>query len=210
MLKRMKKVKAGLQHLRGQAKGFTLLEVLVAIGVFSVVAMVSYTTLDTYIDHRERLQVHYGKLERLQRLFILLERDIQFAANRSVRIGGDIEPAIAGPGGNTLLTMTVAQPDMNSPTGVSLKRVEWHQDGEELVRAQWNVLDHSGSLKPTELLVSEEVSDLSLTFWIYSDDRGVDTRESLDSNEFPAGIEVAITLDDGAQYRRLFALAQGG
>ena len=127
-----------------RAAGFTLLEVLVAIGVFSVVAMVSYTTLDTYLDQRERLTVHYGRLERLQRLFILLERDIQYAANRSVRIGGDIEPAVSGPEGKALLSMTVAQADVNSPTGVSLKRVEWRQEGTELIRAQWDVLDHPG------------------------------------------------------------------
>ncbi|MCP4007940.1 MAG: prepilin-type N-terminal cleavage/methylation domain-containing protein, partial [Proteobacteria bacterium] len=40
--------------------GFTLLEVLVAIGIFSVVAMVSYSTLDSYLDQRERLTVHYA------------------------------------------------------------------------------------------------------------------------------------------------------
>ncbi len=181
-----------------------------AIGVFSVVAMVSYTTLDTYLDQRERLTVHYGRLERLQRLFLLLERDIQFAANRQVRIGGDLEPAVAGPEGRILLTLSVAQADISSPTGVSLKRVEWRLEDNELIRAQWSVLDQSGRLEPAELLVSDEIDDLTLSFWFYAADRGgVETRSSLEANQFPGGIEVNVSLQEGASYRRLFALAQG-
>lgn len=190
--------------------GFTLLEVLVSIGVFSVVAMVAYATLDTYIDQRERLTGHYGRLERLQRLFILLERDIQYAANRPVRVGGDVAPAISGPEGQVVLSLTVAQADVSSPTGVTLKRVEWRREGKELIRAQWNVLDRPENTRPSELLVSEAVSDLSLNFWFYSDGRGTETRTRLDPEEFPAGIEVSVTLDDGAEFRRLYALAQGG
>ena len=190
--------------------GFTLLEVLVAIGVFSVVAMVSYTTLDTYLDQRERLTVHYGKLERLQRLFILLERDIQFATRRSVRVDGDTEPAIVGEEGSSLLTLTVAQPDVTSATGVSLKRVQWRREGEQLIREQWDMLDRSGRSNPAELLVSDEVTDIALEFWVYSRGSDVDTRSSLEVDEFPSGIEVSVTLDSGVQYRRLYAVAQGG
>ena len=196
-------------RIKAAVMGFTLLEMLVAIGIFSVVAMVSYTTLDTYLDQRERLTVHYGRLERLQRLFILLERDIQFAANRAVRIGGDLKPAIEGSDGDSLVRMTVAQADMNNPTGVALKRVQWRLEGKELIRAQWGILDHEDRLEPSEVLISDEVDDMELSFWFYTPERGVDTRTSLEAGEFPAGIEVAITLDGGVEVRRLFALAKG-
>ena len=145
---------------RHAQNGFTLLEVLVAIGVFSVVAMVSYTTLDSYIQQRERLKVHYGKLERLQRLFILLERDIQFAVRRSVRDGGSQKEAIESAQGDALISMTVAQADVTSATGIALRRIEWRLDGKELIRAEWNVLDHNGNVEPVELLVIDEVDNI--------------------------------------------------
>ena len=198
----------------GKAKtrqsGFTLLEVLVAISVFSVVAIVSYTTLDTYLDQRERLTIHYGKLERIQRLFILLERDIQFAAGRKVRVGGEVQAAILSEQGDALITMTVVQADVQSATGVSLKRVQWRLEGEELIRAQWDVLDQNGNIKPAELLVSDEIADIELKYFLYTPDQGVDVKSSLDQNEFPSGIELNITMDSGDSYRRVFAIEQGG
>ncbi|MCP4049029.1 MAG: type II secretion system minor pseudopilin GspJ, partial [Gammaproteobacteria bacterium] len=190
--------------------GFTLLEVLVAIGIFSVVAMVSYSTLDSYLDQRERLTVHYAKFERLQRLFLLLERDIQFVAGRKVRDGGDIKPAIESAQGDVLIAMTVAQPDVQSAAEISLKRVEWQLNGNELLRSQWDVLDHDGKTRPAQLLVSDEIQDLELSYWLYSPNRGPDSKESLDPDDFPDGVELNITLTSGDSYRRVFAIVQGG
>ncbi len=190
--------------------GFTLLEVLVAIGIFSVVAVISYTTLDTYIDQRERLISHYGRLERLQRLFILLERDIQFSVGRKVRIGGESQPAMMSKQGNILIAMTVAQADVQSATGVSLKRVEWELDGNELIRSQWDILDHAGDIEPVRLLLSDELSDIEFSYLIYSSSQGMETSNSLDSGQIPAGIELNVTLNSGSSYRRVFTVAQGG
>jgi len=195
---------------RRQSAGFTLLEVLVAIGVFSVVAIISYSTLDTYIDQRERLTEHYGKLERLQRLFILLERDIQFSVGRTVRNGGEKLPAIMSEQADVLIAMTVAQADVQSAAGVSLKRVEWQFDGKELVRSQWNVLDHNGNIEPAQLLVSEEIENIEFSYFLYSENQGMDSRTSLENGEFPAGIELNLTLTSGASYRRVFVVALGG
>jgi general secretion pathway protein J len=190
--------------------GFTLLEVLVAIGIFSVVAIVSYTTLDSYLDQRERLTVHYAKFERLQRLFLLLERDIQFIVGRTVRDGGDIKPAIDSAQGDMLIGMTVAQPDVQSAAGVSLKRVEWRLEGNELIRYQWSTLDHNGNIKPAQLLVSDEIQNVELDYLFYTPNQGLDSKDKLEPDEFPGGVELNITLISGGLYRRVFAIAQGG
>ena len=190
--------------------GFTLLEVLVAIGIFSVVAIVSYTTLDSYLDQRERLTVHYAKFERLQRLFLLLERDIQFIAGRAVRDGGDLKPAIDSAQGNVLIGMTVAQPDVQSAAGVSLKRVEWQLEGNELIRSQWSVLDHNGKIKPAQLLVSDAIQEVELNYLFYTPNQGLDSKNKLEPDEIPGGVELNITLISGGSYRRVFAIAQGG
>jgi general secretion pathway protein J len=193
-----------------RSPGFTLLEVLVAIGIFSLVAIISYSTLDTFIAQRERLTIHYGKLERIQRLFILLERDIQFIAARSVRNGGDREPAIVSDQGDALITMTVAQADVQSATGVSLKRVQWRLDGDLLIRAEWEVLDQNGNLEPVELLVSEDISEIAFNYYLYSPNQGVDEKNSLSQDDFPSGVEVNVTLKTGEKYRRVSSVAQAG
>ena len=190
--------------------GFTLLEVLVAIGIFSLVAIISYSTLDTYLDQRERLTSHYGKLERLQRLFILLERDIQFSAGRKVRNDGELQPAMLSAQGDVLIAMTVAQADVQSVTGISLKRVEWQLDGHELVRSQWNVLDYTGNIEPARLLVSDEIAEIEFNYLLYSQNQSLDLSDSLSEGQHPAGIELNVILDSGGSYRRVFAIAGDG
>jgi general secretion pathway protein J len=190
--------------------GFTLLEVLVAIGIFSVVAIISYSTLDTYLDQRERLTSHYGKLERLQRLFILLQRDIQFSVGRKVRNGGELQPAMLSAQGDALITMTVAQADVQSVAGVSFKRVEWQLDGHELVRSQWNVLDHTGNIEPARLLVSDEIANMEINYLMFTQNQGLDSSDSLSADQLPAGIELKVTLISGGSYRRVFAIARDG
>ena len=189
--------------------GFTLLEVLVSIGVFSMVALVSYSTLDTYIDHRERLNTHYGKLERLQRMFILLERDIKFAVNRKVEIGGDTEAAIKSSDGDEFITLTVATADIENPLGVSLRRAQWRLEGKEMIRSEWSVLDRTDNIEATELVISDEIEDVELTYLFYDDQGGLDTQSSLDDDDYPQGVEVIIKLVSGEQYRRVFGVSGG-
>lgn len=189
--------------------GFTLLEVLVSIAVFSMIAMVSYSTLDTYIDHRERLGEHYGKLERLQRLFILLERDTQFIINRKVRNGGDILPAVMSADGNAFISMTVVESDIDSPTEVALKRVQWRLEGQEMIRSVWDVLDQNGNVEPGELLVSDEIEDVDINYFFYDGRGGVDRKSSLTEDDYPDGIELIIKLISGEQYRRIYGVSGG-
>jgi len=190
-------------------RGFTLLEVLVSISIFSVVALVSYSTLDTYVDQRQRLKTHYGKLEHLQRLFILLERDIEFIVPRNVRIGGDIESAIMSDNGDALISMTVAEADFRGASGVILKRVQWRLDGNELIRAEWDVLDQDGRVEPLERVISDEVDELTINYLIYSPTQGVNSKSQLAAEEFPDGVEILIKLKSGDSYRRVIGTAKG-
>jgi len=190
--------------------GFTLLEVLVSISVFSMVAIISYTTLDTYIDQRERLSGFYGKLERVQRLFILMERDIQFMTRRKVRVGGDLQAALVGNDGDALMTMTVAEPDFRGASGVILKRVQWRLDGRELIRSEWTVLDQADQQEPVERVISEEIEDIEINYLIYRPGDELESTGDLRNGQYPDGVEVVISLAEGETYRRVFGTAIGG
>ena len=75
-------------------RGFTFIEVLVAVGVFAVVSSISYATLSQYLKVREGVSASNLELRQLQRTFSLLDRDLRFIVNRPVRDGfGDPEPA---------------------------------------------------------------------------------------------------------------------
>ena len=69
-------------------QGFTLLEVLIAIAIFSVVSLASFTIFDTVLRGDESSKLRSDRQNELQRAFFLIERDVMQIAKRSMRING--------------------------------------------------------------------------------------------------------------------------
>ncbi|KGJ98109.1 type II secretion system minor pseudopilin GspJ [Thalassotalea sp. ND16A] len=70
-------------------RGFTLLEVLIAIVLFSLISLSSAKILTTIIDSSEQGKLHSDRLSELQRAFLVMERDFIQITRRSVRLNGD-------------------------------------------------------------------------------------------------------------------------
>lgn len=71
------------------SRGFTLLEVLIAIVLFSLISLSSVKLLTTIIDSSEQGKAHSDKLATLQRAFLVMERDFIQMTRRKVRLNGD-------------------------------------------------------------------------------------------------------------------------
>ena len=77
------------------ARGFTLLELVVALAVFAVLATLAYGSLARLLYAREQLASRAEALGRLQLAYSLLERDCQALVARPVRDElGDPEPPL--------------------------------------------------------------------------------------------------------------------
>ena len=72
-----------------RAGGFTLLEVLIAIAIFSVVSLASFTIFDTVLRGDENSKIRSERQNELQRAFLLIERDFTQISKRSMRISGE-------------------------------------------------------------------------------------------------------------------------
>lgn len=70
-------------------RGFTLLEVLIAIALFALISLASSAMLTTIIDSSERGKLRSDRLNELQRAFLVMERDFTQMTRRSVRLNGD-------------------------------------------------------------------------------------------------------------------------
>ena len=64
---------------------FTLIELLVAMTIFSVLAVISYRTLDSLFKTREHLSVQSSRLRDVALLFARLESDFAVVIDRRVR-----------------------------------------------------------------------------------------------------------------------------
>jgi len=78
-------------HLSGTRlnKGFTLLEVLIAIAIFSLISLSSFTLFDSVLKGDATAKQRTERQNELQRAFLIIERDLIQIARRSIRLNGD-------------------------------------------------------------------------------------------------------------------------
>jgi general secretion pathway protein J len=72
-----------------RSQGFTLLEVLIAIAIFSVISMASFSIFETVINSDAATKARTDRINELQRGFLIIERDMLQIARRSVRLNGE-------------------------------------------------------------------------------------------------------------------------
>jgi general secretion pathway protein J len=70
---------------RGRPRGFTLIEILSALLILSLLALMSYRGLGAVLDAREHTRYETEKWRRVSAFFARFERDVQLAAPRPVR-----------------------------------------------------------------------------------------------------------------------------
>ena len=71
------------------ARGFTLIELMSALLVLSLLALMSYRGLGAVLDAREHVRMETDKWRRVAAFFARFERDVQLAAPRPVRSDSD-------------------------------------------------------------------------------------------------------------------------
>lgn len=147
--------------------GFTLLELLVALAIFALLAAMGYGGLSNVLKARQITSQHAERLTQLQMTFLWLGRDIEQAADRSIRDEyGDSKAAMLGvEAGRYQLELT--RNGWRNPAGrarSSLQRVAYGVREGELIRVYWNVLDRAQDSQPLESVLLDGVEKLELRF----------------------------------------------
>jgi general secretion pathway protein J len=87
-----------------RCRGFTLLELMIAISIFAVITTFAYSGLNVVLDAKQQTDEHLERLSKIQLGMHLMQMDIEQAVNRPVRDEyGDTEPALRSGGQSTLL-----------------------------------------------------------------------------------------------------------
>ncbi|MBV9344329.1 MAG: type II secretion system minor pseudopilin GspJ [Gammaproteobacteria bacterium] len=129
------------------ARGFTLVELLVAVFIVAIVFAMGYGAINQAVQSREILRDEQTQLLGLQNAIRLLEQDFVQAAPRPVRQPVGDEPAQAAmigaaPGAQPVVAFT--RNGWANPAGLQrpgLQRVAYRLENGTLRREYWNVLD---------------------------------------------------------------------
>lgn len=192
---------------RARGRGFTLIEVLVALAVLAALATFAWRATASLVEGEARLASEARRWQALDALFARLEADVRAAVPRPVRVPGGHEGAwIGGPDakGQSAFAFTRAGGEPGEP-GAEGVRLAYRVSGERVELLYWPTLDRGPGAEPTAYTLVEGVARLDLR---YADDEGAwserwppQGREGL-----PRAIVVGLTLADGARLERFVVL----
>lgn len=197
-------------------RGFTLLEVLIAIAIFALLAMATYRMLDSVLQTDRGQRQQEQRLRELTRAIAAFERDLLQVRLRPVRDPlGDVLPALRGSSGrDTQLEFT--RSGWRNPLGqprATLQRVRWQLDGERWQRAYWAVLDQAQDSQPRVQQALDGVQRFELRFldlegrWLQSwPAANSGSEEAL--SELPRAVELILEHRYYGELRRLWRLPE--
>jgi general secretion pathway protein J len=198
-----------LQH------GFTLLELLVALAVFAIMAAAAYSSLHSILTTEAAVTAEANRLAQVQMAWHFLEQDIEQIVPRRIRDDyGKEQPALQS-GGLDDEVLSFTRTGWDNPLGqprASLQRLAYRLDQGRLLRLYWNTLDRSGPSEPQETLLLDEVQEIKVRFLDDQDNwqeawPPADTAEEGDSAPaLPRAVEISVTLNDWGEITRLFLL----
>lgn len=192
--------------------GFTLVELLVAVSVFALLAIASVSILAHVLDQRAAVSAQSARLAQLQRTHALLGADLSQAALRRVRrADGSAERGAflaMAPGAEDGPLFAFVRRGWSNPDAApraSLQYVEYRVRDGRLIRTSRERLDGAGDAEPQVLL--EGVRSARVAFfghgqWSDGWDGGV--------TRLPEAVALELDLERFGHLRQVFLLPEDG
>ena len=195
---------------------FTLIEVLVAMAIFAVLAAMAYGTLNQTLLSAEILNDRMDRLQALQRTMRMLTDDLQQLAPRPVRdeLGGNFRPAL-DTGFQSGFAIEMTRGGWSNPIVLprsTMQRAAYRLEDDELVRYQWNTLDRTISNEPVAVALLDGVEGIQFRFL---QENGEFTEQWPPLNRQgpggtrlrPRAVEITLLLEDVGEINRLVEVA---
>ncbi|MFP4615518.1 MAG: type II secretion system minor pseudopilin GspJ [Thiohalorhabdus sp.] len=207
-----------------QEAGMTLLEVLIALAVFALVAAAGFTAVSQGLQTEEELQETRAFWERLGSVLSLMRRDLDQVRDRPPRSpdeawemsfeGSESGEAMEGRAGEDTLFRFVRGGSTSFRDGPAspYRRVAYRLQEGELTRLTWSRLDAPASLEPREASLLEGVEEVAIR---YMNDPGPDGENpdwatvwppegTADDAGLPRAVEITLEFEEHGRFERVF------
>lgn len=190
-------------------KGFTLVEMLVALLIFSGLAATGVAVMSLAADNRTIVQGRMGRLASFQRTRALLKADIEQAADRPTRdSAGRLSRDAMGGGEGSQVLLFLTRRGFDNPDAeprASLQYVEYRLEEGRLERRVRPFLDGARLGEPQVLIEGVEAAEVAF----YSRGEWRSSWTSATGAALPRAVRVQMDIKGFGPVRQLF-LAPGG
>lgn len=203
--RRVRATPAAQHPSRRRAFGFTLIEVLVAMAVFSVLAVIAYKGVERMTLTKQALDVENRRWRDLTLVMGRFEEDLGQVVNRPWRDeGGLTQPALRGGAGG--VDSNGAQLELVRFDGGRLIHLGYRLREGRLEMLLWDSLDLAPRTEPQVLKLLDGVERIDLRFLDMGGQWQLSWPQGSYAYQLPRGVEVKLTLANGHTLQRLVAL----
>jgi general secretion pathway protein J len=181
--------------VRSAEHGFTLVEMMVALVIFGLLASAGTALLVSSVDAQGVVAERLDQSAGLRRVHALAMQDMGAALMRPVRGSGGDLPAFEPQAGTRIFALTrggVGGGESADPRP-TVRRVTWRLDQGRLTRAVADGADSRSEGAPVTL--ADNVAAVALRY--RSDGNWQDAWRPTDARQLPQAVEIAVTFADG-------------
>lgn len=194
------------------AKGFTLIEVLIALSIFAILATLTSSSLYYAFNNRARVNAQAEQLNNLQLAISIMQQDTLQAVDRSIR-GNEMHtfPAFIGQANYFELTRGgIVNPDSLEQRS-TLKRIALVCEDSKLIHRTWESLDtldrnvHSDKVLLSNLSACN-FKYLNQSLQMLNEWRAQALAQDQTSEPLPKAIQVNVILKEWGEMNMLFII----
>ena len=198
--------------MRPTQSGFTLLEVLIAMAIFALIAFGATQILTNVTDADEASEERFQSLQDLQRAMLVIERDFLQMVPRKTRVEGEVTDTLifaeeflfdSDSGAIGFVRAGWHNPQLVLPRS-TMQSVAYRVSEERLERLYSTYVDNSIGFEPKVRVLLEGVEKIEFEFLEKFDTKEFTWEEAESVQELPIAVAVIITSKLYGEIRREF------
>lgn len=199
------------------SRGFTLIEVLLAMAITAFVGVLAYSGLSTAITAADEHEQHANQIAAIQLPLTVIERDIRHAVSRAITDEYDEREAPMSGGELNDYPLILTRSGWDNPRELprsQLQRVRYVFENNQLWRESWAILDRvSETDSQQRTLLLEDINEFQLAFLNAGSTNasqsplGGEWQDEWDNpDDLPLAIEIRLDIENFGEVKRVFSI----